>query len=240
MAQVCADRDVAFVDVTAALSADPEWLAEAAAGDRHHPSTRGYARLAALVAPAFDRWLAELAGTPGPAPCLLPDGLSARHPSAADHARMAVAMEHWWGGFGGAAGARQRAAVLPRLFVDHFADTSFVVEDAGGELVAFLVGFLSASQPRTAYVHVVAVDPARQRAGLGQQLYRCFGAVAGERGATTVRCVTSPGNAASLAFHTALGFAVEPGEAGADGVPVQRDHDGPGLDRISFVRRLPV
>ena len=58
MASSCADRSVPFVDTTG-LAVDPVWAAEVAAGDAYHPSTRGYARLAALVEPVFQRWLTE-------------------------------------------------------------------------------------------------------------------------------------------------------------------------------------
>jgi acyl-CoA thioesterase I len=57
MAQLCAGRSVPFVDTTG-LADDAVWVAEVAAGDAYHPSTRGYARLAALVEPVFLRWLA--------------------------------------------------------------------------------------------------------------------------------------------------------------------------------------
>jgi acyl-CoA thioesterase I len=57
MAAECAARAVPFVDTTG-LADDAVWVAEVAAGDAYHPSTRGYARLAALVEPVFLRWLA--------------------------------------------------------------------------------------------------------------------------------------------------------------------------------------
>jgi acyl-CoA thioesterase-1 len=59
MAGVCAGRAVPFVDTTG-LADDAVWAAEVAAGDAYHPSTRGYARLAALVEPVVLRWLAAL------------------------------------------------------------------------------------------------------------------------------------------------------------------------------------
>jgi lysophospholipase L1-like esterase len=58
LAAACAARDVPFVSTTG-LAADPEWVAEVAAGHAYHPSTRSYARLAALVEPVLLRWLAE-------------------------------------------------------------------------------------------------------------------------------------------------------------------------------------
>ncbi|GAB3832266.1 hypothetical protein GCM10027610_024140 [Dactylosporangium cerinum] len=59
MAQACAARSVPFVDVTA-LSADPVWSQQVAAGDAYHPSTAGYARLATLVGPVVLPWLAGM------------------------------------------------------------------------------------------------------------------------------------------------------------------------------------
>ena len=53
------------------------------------------------------------------------------------------------------------------------------------------------------------------------------------RGARSVRCITSPGNTTSLAFHIGLRFVVDPATL-LDGVPVQRDYDGRGLDRVSL------
>ena len=120
-------------------------------------------------------------------------------------------------------------AMLPRLFFVHFRPTSFVVEQ-DGRLVAFLVGFVSQTDPAQAYVHFVGVDPLVRGLGAGRQLYDRFVAAAREHGCTVVRAVTSPVNTGSIAFHTALGFEVE--DAGG------ADYDGPGEDRVRFVLRL--
>ncbi len=63
MAGVCAGRDMPFVD-PGVLAGDPVWTAEVAAGDAFHPSTAGYARLAAVIEPVFTDWLTRLAGAP--------------------------------------------------------------------------------------------------------------------------------------------------------------------------------
>ena len=64
MAADCAARAVPFVDTTG-LADDAVWVAEVAAGDAYHPSTLGYARLAALVEPVFLRWpAAHVASSP--------------------------------------------------------------------------------------------------------------------------------------------------------------------------------
>jgi len=168
----------------------------------------------------------------------LPLGLSARHPAPEGHGRVLAVLDTWWGSFGGPDGSRQRALLLPRLFFEHFADSSWVVEDADGGLRAFLVGFLSPARPEVGYVHFAGVDPALQRQGVAGALYRRFAEHVAGRGARRLSCLTSPGNTTSLRFHLALGFAVVPGDDVVDGVPVHRDHDGPGLHRVLFTRAL--
>ena len=169
----------------------------------------------------------------------LPAGLTARRPDEADHARVQATLGEWWGDLGGAHGELQRALLLPRLFLQHMTDTSTVVEDADGRLVAFLIAFLSPARPGTAYVHFVGVDPVLQGGGVGRRLYEAFFAVAIARGAREVRCITSPVNTGSIAFHSRMGFTLEAGDRELDGIPVHSDYDGPGLDRVSFVRAPP-
>ncbi|MEW1751020.1 GNAT family N-acetyltransferase [Streptomyces angustmyceticus] len=177
----------------------------------------------------------ERTRVPGP----LPGELTLRHPGPADHARLQVALAEWWDGLGGAAGALQRQLLVPRLFVQHFADTSFLVERPDRTLHAFLIGFLSQTDPATAYIHFVGVCPEGRGDGVGSALYDRFFAAARAAGRSQVRCITSPNNRNSLAYHRRMGFRLEPGDHTDDeGVPVHEDYDGPGLDRVSFVREL--
>jgi predicted GNAT superfamily acetyltransferase len=142
---------------------------------------------------------------------------------------MAV-IDDWWGG-------RPMADMLPRLFFEHFTDTSFVAE-RDGELAGFLVGFRSQSRPAEAYIHFVGIHPAERGRGLGRQLYERFFDAVRARGCAEVHAVTSPVNRGSIAFHQRMGFAIEPGEARVDGVPVTVGYDGDGQDRVRFVRPL--
>jgi len=168
----------------------------------------------------------------------LPEGLLARNPTEQDHRRVLAVMGDWWGGLGGQAGFQQRALLLPRLFFQHFTDTSYLVEQAGGELVAFFIGFMSHAQPDVAYIHFVGVDPEHHRQGLATTLYHAFFEQVAKQGARTVKCITSPENKTSLAFHTGLGFVLDPSETVSGGIAVKRDYDGPGVDRIAFSRSL--
>jgi ribosomal protein S18 acetylase RimI-like enzyme len=119
--------------------------------------------------------------------------------------------------------------MLPKLFFIHFEGTSFVAEDSNGELVGFVCGFLSQTADDEAYIHFVGVDPVRRGGGLGRELYERFFEEVRSDGRSVVRCVTSPANERSVAFHESLGFEVE---------RVVPDYDGPGEDRVLLVKRL--
>ena len=121
-------------------------------------------------------------------------------------------------------------SALPRLFLDLFWSTSRVAEDATGELAGFVVGVLSPSDPAEAYVHFVGVAPTARGQGLAERLYAAFFALAVADGRRVVRAVTSAVNSGSIAFHTALGFAVTG--------PVE-GHNGPGSALMLFERTLP-
>ena len=131
----------------------------------------------------------------------------------------------------------QRALLLPRLYFQHFTTGSFLVE-RDGELTAFLIGFLSQTRKDESYIHFVGVAPEEQHHGLGRFLYRQFFAYSRTHGRSVVRAITSAANEGSYAFHTRMGFTPEAGPGEVDGRPVQPDYDGPGLDRVAFVRSI--
>lgn len=153
-----------------------------------------------------------------------------RRARESDHELLIGRVNEWWGG-------RDMAPLLPRLFFQHFRDTGLVAE-SGGDLVGFVIGFASQAEPGVAYIHFVGVDPGHRGGGLGAELYERFFALALERGCTEVRCVTSPVNTGSIAFHRRMGFAPDPGDAESDGTPYQTDYDGPGEHRVRFRRQL--
>jgi ribosomal protein S18 acetylase RimI-like enzyme len=148
--------------------------------------------------------------------------MTIRHARPSDYGRVIGRVNVWWGG-------REMAPALPQLFFLHFEGTSFVAEDEDGELAGFLVGFLSQAHDDEAYIHFVGVSPERRGQGIGSALYERFFEEVRSQGRSVVRCVTSPGNADSVAFHEALGFEVD---------RVVPDFDGPGEDRVLLVKRL--
>jgi ribosomal protein S18 acetylase RimI-like enzyme len=148
--------------------------------------------------------------------------LEIRHAQPSDYGRVIGRVNAWWGG-------RDMAPMLPKLFFVHFEGTSFVVDDDEGQLAGFLIGFLSQTEPDEAYIHFVGVAPERRGEGIGRRLYERFFEEASEHGRLRVRCVTSPANTSSVAFHEKLGFVVD---------RVAEEYDGPGEDRVLLVKHL--
>ena len=148
--------------------------------------------------------------------------LEIRHAQPSDYGRVIGRVNAWWGG-------RDMAPMLPKLFFVHFEGTSFVVDDDEGQLAGFLIGFDSQSEPDEAYIHFVGVAPEQRGNGIGRALYERFFDEAQSHGRSVLRCVTSPLNEESVAFHRKLGFEVE---------RLVEDYDGPGEDRVLLVRRL--
>ena len=161
------------------------------------------------------------------------DELRFRRPTEADHAGIVAQVDDWWGG-------RTLHHVLPRLWFQHFTGTSWVVEDPGGRVIGFLIGFISPDRPDEAYVHMAGTSPNNRRSGIGRALYERFFEDARASGARRVLAVTWPGNRVSVGFHRGLGFVPSdgPGTQNLYGTPAYPDYDAVGGDRVVFNRDL--
>ncbi|WP_433750594.1 N-acetyltransferase family protein [Falsibacillus pallidus] len=148
-----------------------------------------------------------------------------RHVESSDYNVILPVLNDWWGG-------RQMADMLPRLFFEHFSYTSFIIEE-DNQIIGFLIGFLSQSKQDEAYIHFVGIHPAYRKKGIGQLLYHRFFEAASMQGRSVIRCVTSPINKGSIAFHTKMGFAIEDQTSGNS-----KDYDGPGQDRVRVMKKL--
>ena len=154
--------------------------------------------------------------------------LRALEPS--DYDTITSVVDAWWGG-------RPMRGLLPRLFFDHFGDTSLVAL-YGEELIGFLIGFRSPASVGEAYIHFVGVHPQHRKRGVARALYSRFFALIQQQGCSTVRCITALLNRSSIAFHTRMGFALEPGATSDDGIAFTPAYDGEGHDRVRFVKQL--
>jgi ribosomal protein S18 acetylase RimI-like enzyme len=162
-----------------------------------------------------------------------PQAVELRGAAEIDYPVVAAAIQSWWTqpGLDTASAARERAALVPRLWLQHFATTSLIAE-RDGRLAGFLIGFLSQDRADEGYIHFVGVAPDQRGRGIGRMLYDRFFAVCRDARRDRVRCVTSPTNTLSIAFHEAMGFEVED----HDGERAAADYDGPGVPRVTFVR----
>ncbi|MEK6719275.1 MAG: GNAT family N-acetyltransferase [Chloroflexota bacterium] len=156
-----------------------------------------------------------------------------RRPSEADYLAIVRVVDDWWGG------DRRMDGLLPRLWLQHFTGTSWIVE-SDGRLVGFLIGFVSPDHADEAYVHMVASHPSRRGQGIGRDLYERFFADMRERGVRRVKAITWPGNRRSVGFHRAIGFTVEdgPGTQNLYGIPAYADYDFGREDRVVLVRSI--
>ncbi|MBI5523746.1 MAG: GNAT family N-acetyltransferase [Desulfarculus sp.] len=147
-----------------------------------------------------------------------------------DHGPIMEVMPAWWGG-------RDLRHGVPRLFLEHFSNTSFIMEHEG-RMVGFIIAFLSPARPGEGYAHFLGVDPAYHGQGIGRRLYERFFEVCRQNGRSVVRACTSPVNSASVRFHQKMGFSLAPGDGQRDGIPFIRDYNRPGDDKVEFSKRL--
>lgn len=156
--------------------------------------------------------------------------MNIRTVNASDYAEVIAVLNDWWGG-------RQMSDMLPKLFFVHFQPTSFIAEQ-DGEIIGFLIGFQSQTCPNEAYIHFIGVHPDQRKNGVARRLYETFIDNVCQLGCDTVRCVTSPINTTSIAFHTRLGFRIERGDSEAGGVSVHSNYDGRGESRVLFFKKI--
>jgi ribosomal protein S18 acetylase RimI-like enzyme len=161
------------------------------------------------------------------------EGIVFRRPIEADYPGIIQVIDDWWGG-------RELAHLLPRLWLQHFTGTSWLAQADDGELVGFLIGFMSPDRPDVAYCHMIATNPNVRRRNLGRALYERFFDDARAAGRHTVTAVTWPANRASIRFHTALGFEIVrgPGSQNLYGTPAQAAYDFEREDRAILVRSI--
>jgi GNAT superfamily N-acetyltransferase len=153
-----------------------------------------------------------------------------RHARPEDCERVLAVMDEWWGG-------PTPSSYLPHVFFSHLASTSFVLEAHDGELVGFLLGFLSQVRPDEACVHMIGVHPAFRRLGFGRRLYERFFATAQMSGRRYVRAV-SPPTGQSIAFHRAMCFVAVGGSGAAGDSQTSQDPGGTSVPPVVFVRRI--
>jgi len=129
-------------------------------------------------------------------------------------------------------GARDTRHLHHPFLVHEFGNSAFVIRN-GAQVVAYLFGFLSQTEP-VGYVHTVAVRTSARRQGLAGELFGHFVEFARRHGCRHVKAITTPANLGSIAFHKSLGMGLL-GDANIDGIPVLPDYAGRGAPRVVFL-----
>jgi GNAT superfamily N-acetyltransferase len=147
-----------------------------------------------------------------------------RQATKADYDVIVTSLPAFWGARGEDAAVRE---VHQALFLHEFGDTAYVADDGSGGVAAYLFGFVAGANG-PAYVQVVAVRDTHRHLGLATLLYEEFIRAAKNRGARSLKAVTTTQNTSSIAFHQSLGMS-------ATEVP---DYAGPGRPRVVLSRDL--
>ncbi|MCG8573486.1 MAG: GNAT family N-acetyltransferase [Flavobacteriales bacterium] len=92
--------------------------------------------------------------------------LKTQNITSSDYNLVIDQLNDWWGG-------RQMTDMLPRLFFKHFQESSFIIKDKE-QVLGFLIGFISQSNPQIAYVHFIGVNPNFRNKHIGRTLYSTF------------------------------------------------------------------
>ncbi len=136
-----------------------------------------------------------------------------------DYDQIVQVIDRWSGG-------PTSTLVHPLLFYE-FGQFALVVE-RDSQLVGFMFCFLTNASPPVGYIHLLGIHPDFRRRGIGRLLYTKFEEDSRAGGCKTLKAMTTPGNESAMAFHRALGFAVE----------LVEDYAGPGRPRIVFMKSL--
>lgn len=139
--------------------------------------------------------------------------------SKADFDEVVRMIDRWWSG--------PTTALAHPIFFYELGQAARVVEH-NGQLVGFLLGFMTDAQPRVGYVHLIGVDPNYRRKGVARRLYESFEDTCRSAGCGSLKAITTVGNEGSKLFHEALGWRAE----------VVQDYAGSGRHRMVFTKTL--
>ena len=132
-------------------------------------------------------------------------------------------------------GTRDTRHLHHPFLVHEFGNSAFVIRN-GAQVVAYLFGFLSQTEP-VGYVHTVAVRTSARRQGLAGELFGHFVEFARRHRCRHVKAITTPANLGSIAFHKSLGMELL-GDANIDGIPVLADYAGRDAPRVVFWKSI--
>ena len=135
--------------------------------------------------------------------------------------------------------ATERNSVY-HIFTKFFQNTFLVVEDDSGNIIAFLLGFISQVNPEDAYIHLLCVDPSFRRKNIASALVEEYISIVSSKGSKTIYLITGPKNKISQTFYGKLGFKPVNNDKTLkiDGISVVKDYNGPEDHKVLLYRNI--
>lgn len=121
----------------------------------------------------------------------------------------------------------------------YFANTCFVAEKEG-QIIGFILGWISQVDNTIAYVHNICVIPKNRKNKIASSLYDRFIRAVKDNGCDRIFLIAGSTNKISINFHKSLGFrASDEGEAIIiDGVRAVKDYNGPGEHKVVLCKDI--
>jgi len=126
------------------------------------------------------------------------------------------------------------------IFTKFFKSTSLVAESESGEIIGFLLGFISQENPEEAYMHLLCIDPKIRKKGIGKALIDEFFKAVAFKGCKIVYLITKPINWKSISFYRNLGFKEEKSGNTINimGATAIRNYNGIGEHMVVFYKDI--
>jgi ribosomal protein S18 acetylase RimI-like enzyme len=124
-------------------------------------------------------------------------------------------------------------SLIHPMFYRDFYKTCFTARSFDGELLGFVLSFVSQDNPGEGYIHTAFVHPKWRKNNIGRTLYNQVFSTFSNRGMESVRLIISPDSNLSINYHKKMGFDFAPECTGSvDGIPAAIDYEGKGAHRV--------
>lgn len=126
------------------------------------------------------------------------------------------------------------------IFTKFFRSTSFVAESTSGEIVGFILGFISQENPDDAYIHLLCVDPRMRGKSIGRKMADAFMDAVASKGCKKVNLITKPINWNSISFYKKLGFLEDKNGVTMNvlGTTAIKNYNGMGQHMVVFYKLI--
>ena len=122
------------------------------------------------------------------------------------------------------------------LFLYEFGDTALVMKE-NEKVLGYLLGFMLPHK-KLGYIHFIGTRLTRRKKGIAKSLYSDFIENCKKAGCNSIKAITPLKNTGSIEFHKTLGFTLIGDPDTETGIPVIKNYNGLGGDRVVFVKNI--